>query len=71
MACYPCTHCNRCGVYSISYGAVCGMCGAPIPPGTAACPNCGADVMGGLSLVKEEENEDAKNDLELQKTLIL
>ena len=41
MACYPCIHCNKCGMFSVKAVTVCSKCGKEIPPGTTVCPECG------------------------------
>lgn len=41
MACYPCTHCNKCGMYSARAEIVCDACEEPIPVGVSSCPACG------------------------------
>lgn len=41
MACYTCTHCNKCGMFSIRVEVVCKDCGAKVPVGQSACPVCG------------------------------
>ena len=41
MACYPCTHCNKCGMYSARAEIVCDACEEPIPVGVSSCPTCG------------------------------
>ena len=42
MACYPCIHCNKCGMFSVKAVTVCSECGREIPPGTVTCPDCGS-----------------------------
>lgn len=41
VACYPCVHCNKCGMYSARAAIVCAACKAPVPVGAANCPECG------------------------------
>ena len=41
MSCYPCTHCNKCGMFSARAVIVCKNCGNKIPVGKNACPECG------------------------------
>lgn len=41
MACYPCTHCNKCGMYSARAAILCAACDTPIPVGSPQCPQCG------------------------------
>ena len=41
MACYPCIHCNKCGMYSVTAQTQCATCSLPIPIGIARCPRCG------------------------------
>lgn len=41
MGCYPCTHCNKCGIFSVKAESRCAQCGALRMPGTAACKECG------------------------------
>lgn len=43
MPCYPCTHCNKCGIYSMRLELTCATCGADVEPGKNVCPNCGHD----------------------------
>ncbi len=50
MACYPCTHCNKCGIYSARAAILCAECSTPIPVGTARCPNCGSKKFKAESL---------------------
>ena len=47
MSCYTCTHCNKCGMFSIKVAVVCKSCGAEVPAGAGACPAC-----GGTSLAR-------------------
>lgn len=42
MPCYPCTHCNKCGIYSIRLELACATCGADVVTGASSCPECGS-----------------------------
>ena len=48
MSCYTCTHCNKCGMFSIKVVVVCKSCGTEVPAGAGACPAC-----GGTSLAQK------------------
>ena len=48
MSCYTCTHCNKCGMFSIKVVVVCKSCGTEVPVGAGACPAC-----GGTSLAQK------------------
>ena len=50
MACYPCTHCNKCGMYSARAQIVCADCETPIPIGAPSCPNCGCKKQKSIRL---------------------
>ena len=41
MGCYPCIHCNKCGMFSVRAVTACDACGTEIPPGATVCPKCG------------------------------
>lgn len=41
MGCYPCTHCNECGAFSLKLVSVCSRCGHEMPLGGGTCPACG------------------------------
>lgn len=42
MGCYPCTHCNKCGIFSVKAETRCANCGALRTPGTSICSKCGS-----------------------------
>lgn len=46
MPCYPCTHCNKCGIYSIRLELTCATCGADVVTGESHCPSCGTSYQG-------------------------
>lgn len=46
MPCYPCTHCNKCGIYSIRLELTCMTCGSDVVVGKRACPQCGTPYNG-------------------------
>lgn len=46
MPCYPCTHCNKCGIYSIRLELTCAACGSDVVAGLDTCPACGARYAG-------------------------
>ena len=56
MACYPCIHCNKCGMYSATAQTQCANCATPIPIGIASCPQC-----GGKSFVVVSVDDCASN----------
>ncbi len=41
MPCYPCIHCNKCGMYSIKTQTCCAQCGQPLEDDADRCPSCG------------------------------
>ncbi len=46
MPCYPCNHCNKCGIFSLRLELACKTCGADVIPGADACPRCNAAYRG-------------------------
>ena len=38
MACYPCTHCNKCGMYSARAAVLCAACETPSTRRRATVP---------------------------------
>ena len=50
VACYPCVHCNKCGMYSARAEIVCAACKAPIPVGAPSCPACGGKKFESVRL---------------------
>ncbi len=59
MPCYPCTHCNKCGIYSIRLEVTCNTCGADVVPGISECPECGTPYSGNTTRGKMGKPEDA------------
>ena len=41
MPCYPCSHCNKCGIFSMRLEVTCATCGEPVQVGKDSCPVCG------------------------------
>lgn len=60
MACYPCTHCNKCGMFSARAMIVCAECETEIGVGMAACPKCGSTKFKGVAL-PDAEPTDPRN----------
>lgn len=46
MPCYPCNHCNKCGIFSLRLELACKTCGADVIPGADACPDCHTPYRG-------------------------
>ena len=46
MPCYPCSHCNKCGIFSIRLEVTCATCGAEAVVGQKVCPECGTPYAG-------------------------
>lgn len=49
MPCYPCSHCNKCGIFSIQLEVFCNTCGATMVIGESVCPECGTPYAGNTS----------------------
>ena len=48
MPCYPCGHCNKCGMFSLKLEITCGTCGADVVTGETHCPVCGSSYAGNI-----------------------
>lgn len=48
MPCYPCTHCNKCGLFSMKLDLRCNHCGNPIVAGLRSCPECGSSYQHNM-----------------------
>lgn len=48
MPCYQCSHCNKCGMYSIRLQILCGTCGADVVIGQKDCPSCGTPYRNNI-----------------------
>lgn len=48
MPCYICSHCNKCGIYSMKLDLTCKTCGEPIPPGQSVCAKCGTPFIHNM-----------------------
>ncbi len=59
MPCYPCSHCNKCGIFSIRLELTCNTCGADVVVGQSTCPECGTPYAGNTSRGKMGKPEDA------------
>ena len=46
MPCYPCSHCNKCGIFSLRLEIRCATCGADVQVGESTCPECGTPYAG-------------------------
>lgn len=62
MACYPCTHCNKCGMYSARASIVCAECEESIPTGVPACPKCGSKKFKSIRLPDAPPADNAHSD---------
>lgn len=49
MPCYQCSHCNKCGMYSMKLDLRCATCGEPVPAGMRVCARCGAPFKGNTT----------------------
>ena len=61
MPCYPCTHCNKCGIYSLKMDLRCKTCDEPVVPGAEVCPKCGANYLHNMTrgkIAKPEGTND-------------
>lgn len=60
MTCYQCSHCNKCGIFSLRMELTCNTCGAMVVAGTDACPECDSPyknntTRGGYTKVDNEQ----------------
>ena len=58
MACYPCTRCNACGMYSAQVRTVCAECSAPFPIGQPTCEVCGSTKVTTVIIDPSESTDD-------------
>lgn len=49
MPCYPCSHCNKCGIFSLRLELTCNTCGADVMTGESICPQCGTPYAGNTT----------------------
>ena len=56
MGCYPCTHCNKCGIFSVKAETRCARCGEIRTPGTPACPKCGERKTVSRAVPESKQN---------------
>ena len=61
MPCYPCGHCNNCGIYSLKLEITCKTCGADVIAGETHCPSCGSayannTVRGKMGKLKDADD---------------
>lgn len=57
MACYPCTHCNKCGMYySVPTAMVCAECETVVPIGAPGCPSCGCKKVKAVPVSSLNKN---------------
>ena len=61
MPCYPCTHCNKCGLFSMKLDLRCKRCGSPIIPGVQVCPECGTAYRHNMNRGKVIKPSDASD----------
>ena len=61
MPCYPCSHCNKCGIFSIKLELTCLTCGADVVPGQDVCLTCGTPYAGNTKRGKIGKPEDTKD----------
>ena len=59
MPCYPCGHCNACGLFSLKLEVTCATCGADVVTGESICPTCGTAYAGNTVRGKMGKPEDA------------
>ena len=67
MPCYPCNHCNKCGIFSLRLELTCNTCGADVLAGASVCPGCGTPYAGNTTrggIGKPEGSEDYYTKLE-------
>jgi len=48
MPCYPCSHCNKCGIFSIRLEIRCATCDADVVIGQKNCPSCGTPYRNNI-----------------------
>lgn len=61
MPCYQCSHCNKCGIFSVKLDLTCANCGADILPGKNTCPTCGAPYSSNMKRGKLGKPAGAKD----------
>lgn len=59
MPCYPCSHCNKCGIFSLRLEIRCATCGADVQVGESICPECGTPYAGNTIRGKMGKPEGA------------
>lgn len=59
MTCYQCSHCNKCGIFSMKLELTCNTCGADVISGESICPGCGTPYKGNTSRGKMGKPQDA------------
>lgn len=67
MPCYVCSHCNKCGIFSMKMEFTCNTCGADVVPGESVCPTCDTPYAGNTTrgkMSKPEGSEDIYTELE-------
>lgn len=42
MPCYTCSHCNKCGMFSMQLDLTCSTCRSVVVAGKGNCPECGS-----------------------------
>ena len=62
MACYPCTHCNKCGMYSARASVICAACETPIPVGSPHCPQCGGKSFKTVRLPDDPSHRELRQE---------
>lgn len=67
MPCYICSHCNKCGMYSIKMDVSCASCGEPILPGRNSCPKCGTKYSNNMYLPPIKKREGAADFYDAEK----
>ena len=59
MPCYPCGHCNACGLFSLKLEVTCATCGADVIAGETHCPVCGSAYRNNTVRGKMGKPKDA------------